>query len=149
MFHIDEGFCNNRDWMLQQKVIIVMNAASDYTWEVGKSDVELYKGTNQALVIGTGLYQEYYRKEKRMVQQLLSIGKNGQAKYKDTEVVDFDDCYLEQLDIRELYVDENARSFDGPYPARDCIRRQIMDYNAFKEFFQGPYWDMVRKEHGF
>ena len=123
---------------------IVMNATSDYTWEVGKADVELYKGTQQALVLGTGLYQEYYRKEKRMVQQFKNMGKNGQAVYTDTEIIDFDDCYLEHLDIRELYVDENARSFDGPYPARDCIRRQIMDYNAFKQFFQGPYWDMFK-----
>ena len=65
-----------------------MNAINGYTWEVGQADVEVYKTTSEAFILGTSIAQEYYRKEKRMVQQIMSTNKDGTQKFKDIEIND-------------------------------------------------------------
>lgn len=119
----------------------VMNAINDYTWEVGMADVEVYKMTQEAFVLGTSIGQEYYRKEKRIVQQILETKKNGEVKYKDIEINDFEDVYLEHVRLQEVWFDEYGRSLNGTYSAKDCVRRVIMNIDDFKNFFKGPIWD--------
>ena len=121
----------------------VMNAINDYTWEVGMADVEVYKMTSEAFVLGTSIGQEYYRKEKRMVQQIMSTKKNGQQEFKDVEINDFDDVYLEHVRLQEVWFDEYGRSLNGTYSAKDCVRRVIMNIDDFKNFFKGPIWDKM------
>jgi len=121
----------------------VMNAINDYTWEVGMADVEVYKMTSEAFVLGTSIGQEYYRKEKRIVQQILETQKNGQQKFKEVEVNDFDDVYLEHVRIQEVWFDEYGRSLNGTYAAKDCVRRVIMNIDDFQNFFKGPVWDKL------
>jgi len=119
----------------------VMNAINDYTWEVGMADVEVYKMTSEAFVLGTSIGQEYYRKEKRMVQQIMKTKTNGQQEFKDVEINDFDDVYLEHVRLQEVWFDEYGRSLNGTYAAKDCVRRVIMNIDDFKNFFKGPIWD--------
>lgn len=119
----------------------VMNAINDYTWEVGMADVEVYKMTSEAFVLGTSIGQEYYRKEKRIVQQILETKANGERKYKNIEINDFDDVYLEHVRLQEVWFDEYARSLNGTYAAKDCVRRVVMNIDDFKNFFKGPIWD--------
>ena len=120
---------------------VVMNAAIDYSWEVGRADIEVYKLVKSALVKGTGIAQEYYRKEKRMVRKLLKVDPKKGEVWKDEEINDFDDVYLENLKLEDFYIDEKARSFSGSYPAKDAIRRYVMRYDAFRNFFKGKIWD--------
>lgn len=119
----------------------VMNAINDYTWEVGMADVEVYKMTQSAFVLGTAIGQEYYRKEKRIIQQIMSTKKNGEQTFKDVEIYDFDDVYLENVRIQDVWFDEYGRGLNGPFMAKDCIRRVIMNIDDFKNFFKGPIWD--------
>jgi len=119
----------------------VMNAINDYTWEVGMADVEVYKMTSEAFVLGTSIGQEYYRKERRIVQQIMNTKKNGQQEFKDVEINDFDDVFLEHVRLQEVWFDEYGRSMNGTYAAKDCARRVIMDIDDFKNFFKGPVWD--------
>lgn len=119
----------------------VMNAINDYTWEVGMADVEVYKMTSEAFVLGTSIGQEYYRKEKRLVQQILETKANGERKFKEVEVNDFDDVYLEHVRLQEVWFDEYGRSLNGTYAAKDCVRRVIMHIDDFENFFKGPIWD--------
>ncbi|MGH2613198.1 MAG: portal protein, partial [Rhabdochlamydiaceae bacterium] len=49
--------------------------------------------------------------------------------------------YCEVVPIREFFIDENARSFDGAYAARDCIRRYIMNIDDFFLMYKGSQWD--------
>lgn len=121
----------------------VMNAINDYTWEVGMADVEVYKMTSEAFILGTSIGQEYYRKEKRIVQQIMSTDKNGKQKFKDVEINDFDDVYLEHIRLQEVWFDEYGRSLNGTYAAKDCVRRVIMNIDDFKNFFKGPIWDKL------
>lgn len=114
---------------------IVMNATSDYAWEVGRTDIELYKATKDALVRGTGILQDYYRKESRQVEM------SEKDKKTIKEMVTYDDLFAEAVKLEDFYVDERARSFFGAYEAKDCIRRFIMHKDDFDNFFKGKIWD--------
>lgn len=120
---------------------VVMNATSDYAWEVGRTDVELYKGTKDGLVKGTAILQDYYRKENRTVQWLTGFDKKGREEYGTREYTDYDDLFAEIVKLEDFYVDEKARGFTGSYAARDCIRRYIMKKEDAAKFFKGPVWD--------
>lgn len=111
---------------------IVMNNILDYTWDTAKSDVASFEIIRDAFILGTGIGQEYYWKQEREITNE-SGGKE--------KVLEFDNCYLEPVSLWDFYVDEKARSFFGPYAAQDCIRRYIMDIDAFRNFFQGKTWD--------
>lgn len=119
----------------------VMNSIMDFTWEVGRADIEMYKILKDALVLGTGIGQEYYRQEKRDVELVDGYDKDGKPKYKKTEMYDYDDVYLEAVKLQDFRVDEKARSFRGSYPARDAIRRYVWREHQFRNFFKGPEWD--------
>ena len=110
----------------------VMNAILEYTWDTAKSDVALMEIIKDALIFGTGIGQEYFWREPRTLKD---------EKGNDTKVLEYDDCYLEPVKLEDFYIDEKARAFSGPYGARDCIRRYIMDYDDFRTFFTGEKWD--------
>jgi len=111
---------------------MVTNAILEYTWDVAKSDLALYEIIKDALIFGTGIGMEYYWKEQRDIKT-----SDGKTK----RVTEFDNCYLEPVRLWDFYIDERARSFSGPNGAKDCIRRYIMDYDDFRNFFQGKTWD--------
>jgi len=124
-----------RPWVLARGVedeakAMIMNAILNYTWDVAKSDVALYYIIRDALIYGTGIGMEYYWREPRKIK----------VDNKEKTVFEYDDCYLEPVRIYDFFVDERARDFTGPYGARDAIRRYIMDYDDFRNFFQGK-WD--------
>lgn len=110
----------------------VMNAILEYTWDTAKSDQALFDIVKDALIFGTGIGMEYYWKQPRTITT-----DKGDTK----EIFEFDDCYLEPVRLWDFYIDERARAFSGPYGARDCIRRYIMDIDDFKSFFKGKTWD--------
>jgi hypothetical protein len=119
----------------------VMKHIFDYTWEVSDGDTELYNVIKDALIYGTGIAQEFYWKDRRMIQNLQVLRKGKVKESEDTETFDYDDCYMEAVKLQDFFVDEKARAFTGPTGARDCIRRYIMDIEDFKLFFQGKVWD--------
>jgi hypothetical protein len=111
----------------------IMNAILAYSWDTAKSNVSLFNIIKDALIFGTGIGMEYYWKEPRMVKS--EDGKTTR------EVLEYDDPYLEPVRLWDFYVDERARGFSGPFGARDCIRRYIMDIDDFNSFFKGKTWD--------
>ena len=115
----------------------VMNAINDYTWEVGMADVEVYKMTSEAFVLGTSIGQEYYRKEKRIVQQIMSTSKDGTQKFKEIEINDFDDVYLEHVRLQEVWFDPYGRGLNGTYAAKDCVLKN------FSKVLSGIRWTML------
>jgi hypothetical protein len=113
----------------------VMNAILGYTWDTAKSNVALFNIIKDALIFGTGIGQEYYWREPRTI-------KTEDGKTKD--ILEYDDPYLEPVSLYDFYVDERARAFSGPFGARDCIRRHIMDIDDFKTFFDTPKWNKLK-----
>src|SRR3990167_2736454 len=120
----------------------VMKFIFDYIWEVADGDVELFNVIKDSLIYGTGIAQEFYWKDRRLVRNL-KIDKKDKETFKEVEADDYDDCYMEAVKLQDFYVDEKARGFSGPYAARDCIRRYIMNIEDFKVFFKGSIWNSL------
>ena len=110
----------------------VMNAILNYTWDVAKSNVALFQMIKDALIFGTAIGMEYFWKEPRTI-----ITKDG----KEEKILEYDDCNLMPINLYDFYVDERAQGFSGPKGAKDCIWRNIMDYDDFRNFFVGDVWD--------
>jgi hypothetical protein len=128
---------NLRPWVVERgqedsEKAKVMNAIIDYTWEKAKSDVALFDMIKDAFIFGTGIGMEYYWKQPRTIKD---------DKGKDQKILEYDDCYLEPVRLWDFYVDERARDFSGPYGAQDCIRRYVMDYDDFRNFFENDIWN--------
>ena len=125
----------------------VMRHIFDYTWEVADSDIELFDVIKDALVEGTGLAQEYYFKDRRIIKRLAGFeGKGDKRKpiYEDVEEVDYDDVYMESVRSDDIFIDPDARDVNrGSYKAKDFIRRYILDIDDFRTFFVGSNWDML------
>lgn len=126
----------------------VMQHIFDYTCDVGDFDLELYNVFKAALIRGTGLAQEYYLKDRRMVHDIIDLGrmskKNQKLKFetKPREVFEYDDVKMEEVSVWDVFVDEFALDFNrGVKKARDCIRRYVLDIDVFKQFFVGPIWN--------
>ena len=119
---------------------MVISHIFQYTWDVADGDVELSNVLKDSLILGTGIAQEFYLKDRRLVRHL-KVEKGGAETFNEEETFDFDDCYMEAVKLQDFYIDEKARGFNGPYGARDCIRRYIMSIDDFKIFFSGDVWD--------
>lgn len=117
----------------------VYSHIDEYAWEVGDADLQMYDILKGALIKGTSVAQEYYWQERRVVQE--SSIQNKKEVLTETNVIDFDDVYMEDVRLEDFYVDEFSRGFSGPYAARDCIRRYIMNIEDFKVMFSGKQWN--------
>ncbi len=118
----------------------IMQYIWDYTWETSNGDLQLYNILKDSLMFGTGIGQEYYWKDRRLVNNT-TVGKDKKEEQTESEIFAYDDCYLEVVKLQDFFVDEKARGFSGPFAARDCIRRYIMDIEDFKLFFSGKIWN--------
>lgn len=114
----------------------VMQRISDYAWEVSDSDVLVDDLWHDTCVQGTGIFQEYYLKDMKMIS---TMGENGKETFKSASV--YEDVMGELVKLQDFYVDEYARGFTGPFAARDCIRRYVMNYSDFRQMFKGKVWD--------
>ena len=121
----------------------VMNHTVDYTCDIGFFDDEMENVFRDTLKLGTAITQEYMFQLIREVRfakalkQMAQDGKQAQEYFEKKRLIEFDDPYMENVKLTEFFWDESARSFRGPYQARDCIRRFIMNFDSFKAFFQG------------
>ena len=113
----------------------VMRKIDEFTWDVADGNIQSYDVKKDTLILGTSIAQEYYRQDLRKVKDIQVV--NGKEKEVEELVYGYDDCMMEVVRLQDFFVDENARGFDGPFAARDCIRRYIMDIEDFKLYFQG------------
>ena len=125
---------------------IVMKHVFNYTWEVSDSDLAFYDICKDAITYGTGIGQEYYFQDRRIIKKLKELQElsNGKTKpiYEEQEINEYDDSMLEAVPLEDFYVDEIATDVNrGAKKARDCIRRYRMHISAFRDFFSGDVWD--------
>lgn len=121
----------------------IINYVKNYTWEIGDGDLQLYASLKQNLVLGKTIWQDDYWQDKRQVRILKKYNpKTHEEEYVEKEVFDFDDVYGETVPLQEFFVDEAARTINmGRYKANDCIRRYIMNYDTFQEYFIKSRYD--------
>ncbi len=131
-----------------QNKAMIMGHIFDYTWDVANGDVELAKVIKSALIYGTGLAQEYYLKDRRLVKDIIKMGNKSKEQRQreiisdEKEVYEFDDCMMEYVSPWDIYKDEKGREVNrGPHKCRDIIRRYVMNYRDAKTFFSGPVWN--------
>lgn len=121
----------------------VMNFVNEYAWNRGYGPIELYKAQKQQLITGTTFWQDYYLQEKQKVQILTEYDpKTGREKYKEVEMMNFDDVYGEAVSLWDLWFDPDCRSINiGPYKAQDAIRKYVFHIDVFRQMFVGSRWD--------
>jgi len=123
----------------------VMKHTFEFTWDTADGDEELENVLKDCLIYGNGFAQEYYWKDRRLVRSLVGLKKEKGMRlpeYRETEIFEYDDCYMESVSPYELFFDETARTINrGPYKCRDAVRRYIMKLHDFKTFFSGDVWD--------
>ena len=73
----------------------IMRHIFNYTWEVSDGDLALYDIVKDALILGTGIGQEYYCKNMRKVKRVEKDG--DKEKFVDDEIVEYEDCMLEPV----------------------------------------------------
>lgn len=117
----------------------IMSKIYEFTWEIGDSDMEWEDAVHDALIGPIGILQEYFHRDVRKLKSKLKSG--SKTDWEEEDAVVYDDPYLECIKFEDFFIDESARSFRGPYAARDCIRRYIIDIEDFKAFFTGSTWD--------
>ncbi len=117
----------------------VMRYIFNYTWEISDSDLELEDIVHDGLIEGTGIGQEYFYSDLRKIKTTLEKG--SKINWNEKDELEYNDCYLESVKNDDFFIDEGARSFRGPFAARDCVRRYIMHIDDFKQFFKGPVWN--------
>ena len=118
----------------------VMGHIWDFIWRISNGDLTMYGIMKDLLMYGTAIAQEYYLKDRRKVRDT-EVDAKGKSSTKEREVFDYDDCMLEQVKLQDFYVDEYARGFDGPYRARDCVRRFVMNIDDFHAMYDDSQWD--------
>ncbi len=115
------------DAPLEQFASKVFNFAMDNT----EFDQETFKARNASAVRGTAFTMEEYRYETRKVKMPDSFSE-GELKYKEKEIVDFDDVYTRFIDNYSAFFDPGAE--DQKY-GMDCAYREVISYEAFKSLY--------------
>lgn len=96
-------------------------------------DIETYKARNISAIRGDAYTLEEYRYEFREVQDPVSV-KDGELTYKKRKIFDYDDVYTRSIDNWSAFTDE---SVDDVKYARDCVYREVLDFEDFKDMYEG------------
>lgn len=126
---------------------MVMRHIFDRSWEIADGDIELFDIIKDALIEGTGVAQEYYFKDRRIIRRPSGFEMKGKEKivtYENMDEVDYDDVYMESLRNDDFFIDPDARDINrGPYKAKDAFRRYILDIDDYRTFFVNSSWDQL------
>lgn len=104
------------------------NATLTYNMDSTGYDYQYYLGKLNAANRGTSFFMDYWRTEKRTVKDPTDVDSDGNLVYKEKEIVDFDDDYLEWVSNEFIYIDEKCNNIDD---AVDGFRREIINIDEF------------------
>lgn len=108
------------------------NAILTYNLNRTGFDYQYFLAKYSAAIRGTAYLMEYYRVDKREIQDPTDVNDDGTLKYTKKEVTDYDDAYTEWVPNEFIYLDPAARDIDT---ARDMVYRDIMDVDEFKRSY--------------
>jgi hypothetical protein len=92
-------------------------------------DYEYFKAKYSAAIRGTAYLMDYYRVDKRQIQDPTGVNADGTLSYTPKEVTDFDDDYTEWVPNEQVFIDPSAKSDDEQI---DQIFREVVDVDEFK-----------------
>ena len=121
---------------LYDELLYNAEAAGNWDWERFK----LILGKH---ILGTSIQKNTIRREVRTKK--IPIGtdkKTGKLRYKEMDVLKFDDIYKKYVDLRFFRIDDKATSMDD---ARDCIEYMPMSMDEFLQTYSGGRYKNVDK----
>ncbi|HET8708946.1 MAG TPA: hypothetical protein VFL85_01555 [Candidatus Saccharimonadales bacterium] len=108
------------------------NAIMKYSMDRTGFDYQEYLAKQAAAIRGTSWVFEFYRYEKRKVQDPTGVNEDGSLKYTDKEIIDADDTYTTFVENERAYIDPSATHISN---ARDQIYEEIIDWNEFQRVY--------------
>lgn len=108
------------------------NSVLNYNMDTTGYDYQYSLAKLSASIRGTAFLMDYWRTDKRVVKEPYDIGEDGQLKYRDKEIIDFDDDYTEWVPNEYIYIDEKAKDVGE---AVDGFRREIINIDEFHRIY--------------
>ncbi len=109
------------------------NSVINYNMDNTGYDYQYSMAKLAASIRGTAFLMDYWRTDKRIVKDPVSINKEtGEVTYQDKEIIDFDDDYTEWVPNEFIYIDEKAKHMDE---AVDGFRREIVNIDEFHRIY--------------
>lgn len=104
------------------------NSILNYSMDMTGYDYQDYLAKQTAAIRGTSFVMEYWRHDKREIQDLKDVNDDGTLEYEKKEVVDFDDAYTEWVDNEFVFLDPGTHDQNQ---MRDMVYREIIDHEEF------------------
>ncbi len=108
------------------------NAILTYNLNRTDFDYQYFLAKYTAASRGTSWLMDFYRVDKRKIQDPVDVNEDGTLKYEEKEVTDFDDDYTQWVPNEFIYVDGDAGDIDE---AKDFIHREIIDVDEFHRVY--------------
>lgn len=108
------------------------NSVLTYNMNNTGFDYQAFLSKLSASSRGTAFRMDYWRTDKRIVKDPVSVNEDGTIKYVDKEIIDFDDDYTEWVPNEFIYVDEKAKHIDE---ANDMFKREILNIEEFHRIY--------------
>lgn len=108
------------------------NATMNYSMNNTNFDYNWFMGGLGCAIRGTSVYREYYRVDKRWVNDLDDVDEEGNLTFKKRQITDFDDAMTEWIPNEFAYFDEKARTIDY---ADDWVYREILNIRDFQRIY--------------
>lgn len=108
------------------------NAILNYSMDTTGYDYQDYLAKQAAAIRGTAFVIDYWRTDKREIQDLDSVDADGKLVYKKKIVTDFDDDYTEFVDNEFIFIDPGTSDQNL---LRDMVHREIIDWHEFQRSY--------------
>jgi len=108
------------------------NAVMTYNMNTTGFDFQAYLSKLNASSRGTSFRMDYWRTDKRIVKDPVSVNEDGTIEYKDKEIIDFDDDYTEWVPNEYIQVDEKGSHIDDKI---DMVKREIINIDEFHRIY--------------
>lgn len=109
------------------------NAILNHNMDTTGYDYQDYLAKQTAAIRGTSFVMEYYRIDKREIQDLDSVADDGSLTYKKKIVTDFEDTYTEWVDNEFIFLDPGTPDQNL---LRDMVYREIVDWDSFQRDYK-------------
>lgn len=109
------------------------NAILNHSMNTTGYDYQDYLAKQAAAIRGTSFVMEYYRVDKREVQDLTGVDEDGALKYEKKIVTDFDDTYTEYIENEFIFIDPGTSDQNS---LRDMVYREIIGWDDFQRDYK-------------
>lgn len=121
-----------------EKTTEIMKQLYERSWEYAKSKAQLRLFIFNLAKYGWATARTYPLKIARTVRVLKEFNEDEPEKsvYEEKEVTEYNDIFRENLDTRNVWMDDQARP-NNARSVRDWVWRKVYDVDDFKEEFKG------------